>query len=129
MDYSETIAEARKIATRAYREAIPNPIIVGQAKGLADDSLDMDEPVYYVSEGNCGFAWIWLPKATTAFTRWLKKQGIGMKSHDTGYTIWYSDLIEGDIGQSVERKEKAMEAVVEYLRQNEIDCYALSRLD
>ena len=129
MDYSEIIAEARKIATRAYQEAIPNPILVGQAKSLADDSLDMDEPVYYVSEGNCGFAWIWLPKATTPFTRWLKKEGIGKKNYDTGYTIWYSDLIEGNIGQSVERKEKAMEAVEKYLRENEIDCYAQSRLD
>lgn len=116
-DFSEVWQEAKSVAQEAYNKTAPQPMRVRDGK-----------EVFTIAEGLCGFAWLWLPKASTPFVRWMKANGIGRKPYGTGYTIWPSHLIN-DYSQSIERKEKAMHAVSMVLRKHGIDAYMDSRLD
>ena len=126
MSYEEIWSLAKQEAAKAYSEIKPNPI-AWQSSGV-NEGFDPSKPYGIVSEGLCGFAWIWIPNGRHPFVNWMKKNGKGRKNWSKGYDIWTSELCP-DGSQSVERKEAAMQAAVKVLRENGIEAYAESRLD
>ena len=72
----------------------------------------------------CGFAWISLRPATSAFARWLKKQGIGRTAYEGGHQIWCSEF-----GQSYDRKLAYADAYAGVLKEAGFNAYGAGRLD
>ena len=50
----------------------PRPMIVGQETEFMSGKLDYSKPIEVVNDGVCGFAWINMKPATSAFAKWLK---------------------------------------------------------
>jgi hypothetical protein len=71
----------------------------------------------------CGFAWVNI-KGTTAFARWVKKEGYFRKAYGPGLQYWVS---YGE--QSMGRKEAFAEAFAKILRDNGIEASTGSRMD
>lgn len=80
---------------------------------------------YVVPEGPCGFAWVVVKPGTSAFAKWLMKNGKARKHYYGGVSLWV-----GEFNQSMERKYAYAAAFAEVLRKNGIEnCYADSRMD
>lgn len=102
----------------------PTPIVVGEAKSILSNEIDYSRPTYTVSEGVCGFAWVNIKPANSAFARWLKKNGMARKSYYGGIDYWVSVG-----GQSMERKYAFAQAFARVLSDSGIRAYANSRMD
>jgi malate synthase len=73
----------------------------------------------------CGFAWIKIRPATSAFAKWLVKTGKARPAYGGGLSIWISAH-----NQSMERKEAHARAMAKVLSEKlGINCYAESRMD
>ena len=122
--YWNVIEEAREKGNAAALNNKPTPMVVGEAKDLTSSEIDYSKKTYYVSEGVCGFAWIWF-KGNTKFGRWAKKMGLAKSWYPTGLAIWV-----GEFGQSYERKMAYARAFAKVLNEYGInDAYASGRLD
>lgn len=123
-EYGVIWGKAEEAAELAMATCLPRPMTVVQHS----NPFDFTSPIvkeYHVSEGLCGFAWVNIRPGTSAFARWLKKQGhVRADSYYGGVTHWVS---EG--GQSIERKKAYAEAMVEVLREYHYDAVAMDRLD
>jgi hypothetical protein len=114
--------EAHRAGDRAANAAIPTPMVVTQhANPLDDDSVPVKQ--WHVSEGACGFAWIWF-KGNTEFGRWAKKVKGASKGYPNGLQLWVHDY-----GQSIERKSAYAQAFADVLRSHGIEVFAQSRMD
>ena len=108
----------------AANATVPTPMAFQNALGL-NDGFDWNRPYEVVADGACGFAWVKIRPANSAFGRWLKKVGkVKYASYGGGYDIWISDY-----NQSVQRKEAHAEAMAKVLQAAGIKAYAQSRLD
>lgn len=121
-DFSALVAKAEAAGIAACEAAKPTPMIVGEAVGLSD-KIDYSKPTYYVSEGACGFAWVWF-KGNTPFGRYMKKTGKASSGYPTGLQVWVSAG-----GQSIARKEAYARAYATVLKEAGITAYPDSRLD
>lgn len=79
-------------------------------------------------DGWCGFAWVNIKPANSAFANYLRKKGYGRTdSYYGGLTVWI-----GEFGQSVDRKYEFAKAFAEVVR-NEVptlkNVQASQRLD
>lgn len=109
-------ADAAGKAAAAACDVVPM-VVVGGVPG--------EQPKrYFVADGVCGFAWINVKPANSAFGRWLKREGIASKAYGGGLDIWVSDY-----QQSMQRKEAYARAAAEVLREKGINAYAASRMD
>ena len=72
----------------------------------------------------CGFAWVHLRPATTAFARWIKKQGIGGPAYGGGSQIWIHEF-----NQSYDRKLAYAHAYASVLKEAGFNAYGCGRLD
>jgi len=115
--------EASAVGYKAGLACTPNPICVVEHENMLDDNSPIKHS-WYVSEGACGFAWVVVKPGTSSFARWLKKNDIGHKHYYGGWAIWISDH-----GQSIARKDAHARAMSEVFRENDINCYADSRMD
>lgn len=126
--FDELWKRAKLAGLYAGEQAKPNPMVVGQAKDLTSDEIDPTKPVYYESEGMCGFAWVNVRPGTSRFARWLKAKDYARRdTYYGGVTIWISEH-----GQSVARKEahaRAMAETLGELADDGIMVLAMSRLD
>lgn len=122
-DFAALYAEADAAGKAAAEAAVPVPIVVGEETSPFSGQVDYSKPTYFVSEGLCGFAWVWF-KGNTAWGRWATKNGVARKAYGGGSQIWISGY-----GQSVTRKEAYAQAFAAVLRDNGVDAYAGSRLD
>jgi len=122
--FAEIFAKAKQAGIEAGYSLRPRPIVVTQHTNPLNDNSPV-EKAWYSAGGTCGFAWVNVRPATSAFARWLAKNKIGHRSYHGGWDIWISEH-----GQSVEQKEAHAHALSEVLK-NElgITCYAASRLD
>lgn len=123
--------EAVAAGAAAYEAATPVPMYVGMAMavvGPGSSEIDPSKPVYYVSEGVCGFAWLTIRPARGALVQWLKAQGIGYKGSYGGWQV-SSYKVGGGRSQSLERALAAAQAAAGVLRSYGIEAYADSRLD
>lgn len=125
MNYDAIFAEAHEAGNAAAMSAVPRPMVVGEAKSLFSDEIDYSKPVYYESEGLCGFAWISFLSGRGPAVSYMKAKEIGRKPYgQKGWQIWVSGY-----GQSYERKMAYAEAYSKVMRANGIDAYADGRLD
>lgn len=122
--------EALRAGLAAGNAHKPTPMVVGQARDLlSNDIIPGTESV--VEDGLCGFAWVNVRPATSAFCKWWKKnigEATGRKvdrAYEGGYTVYWV----GEYNQSYERKEKFAEAFAEVLKKHGIKAHAFSRLD
>lgn len=124
-EFEVLFKKAREAGYAAGEAAKPVPMVVGTPTDMfaANSPLDRTKPVYYVSEGVCGFAWVTTP-GNTPFARWAKSKGIFSKAYGGGLQYWVSYG-----GQSMERKEAFANAFAAVLREAGITAYASSRMD
>lgn len=103
---------------KAYQECVPVPV-----QFRTRNTVFAPCP-----EGNCGFAWVTIKPATSAFARWLKKQVNDQyrihKGCYGGLELWPAGR-----SQSHERKLAWAEAVACRLRAADVEAYAGDRLD
>lgn len=125
--HQEIITEMAHVATLAYDNCEPTPMVVYEAEGLSDRPKENGKS-WYVGDGVCGFAWLIVKSGNSSFARWCAKKNIGYKAYEGGWTIHPADLVP-NAGQSYERKLAAMTAAASVLRNHGIDCHVASRLD
>ena len=112
--------EAYELGLEAGQNCTPNPMIV-------DDGVRQ----YFIEDGSCGFAWVHVAPATSAFARWLIKQKYAHAAYYGGIDIWIHVH-----GQSYARKLAHAEAMAKAFKRllsaNDISykyVYADGRLD
>lgn len=120
--FQALIETAFQAGRQAGADVAPNPMLVAHCD--INGKLDTTKPIHRVDDGACGFAWVKIRPATTAFAKWLKANNIARPSYNGGIDIWISEF-----GQSVDRKTAMATAVAKVLREAGIDAYADSRLD
>lgn len=107
---------------KAYHECVPNPVRF-YPSGTDPDVTGTTEP-----DGLCGFAWVTIKPATSAFARWLKKQvNDQYRIHRGcygGLELWPAGRT-----QSWERKKAWAQAVARRLQAAEVNAIAGDRLD
>jgi hypothetical protein len=106
-------SEAHNAGMVALNKCVPRPMVV--------NAVDKS---YYVEDGLCGFAYIIIRPARGQLISWLKKNNIGRKHYNGGYSIFVG---EGD--QSVAKKEAYAKAFAEVLKKYDINCHVETRLD
>ena len=122
--FQTLLENAYQAGRKAGVECRPIPMVVGSAKSISSSEIDYTKPVYQCDDGACGFAWVKVRPATSAFAKWLVKTGRARKGYTGGLDIWISDF-----GQSVDRKEAMAVAMAKVLSEAGITAYADSRLD
>ncbi len=125
--YQDWITALTIIAEAAYLNAQPAPMVVYETLGLSDAPKPAGAS-WYVSDGVCGFAWVTIHPATSSFARWLSKNNIGYKSYKGGWQLPMHVFV-GQMGQSLERAEAAAYACAQFLRDQDINVEASSRMD
>jgi hypothetical protein len=131
------IARAAEAGEKAYREAVPTPMVVYTPKNVMaslmggdDGGADPSQPVYGVSEGVCGSAWVNIRPGGSRFARYLIKEGMGRTNSYSGGVDIRMWALCGDRGsQSLTRWDAAARAVAAVLRDGGITAYAESRID
>lgn len=123
-------------ADAAGREAVANlkvtPMIVGKAKSLFSNEIDYSEPVEYIADGVCGFAWISIYPEFKGNTRLGKQERAVLEefefeqdySNKAKYTRWVSEF-----GQSLERKTAYANAAAAVFAGAGIRAFGQSRID
>ena len=118
------------------REAVANlkvtPMIVGKSKSLFSNEIDYSEPVEYIADGVCGFAWISIYPEFKGNTRLGKQERAVLEefefeqdySNKAKYTRWVSDF-----GQSLERKTAYANAAAAVFASAGIRAFGQSRID
>jgi len=123
--------EAEEAGLQAGQMLAPVPMVVGSPSTPFGSDVDPSKPTYYVEDGVCGFAWINVRPATSAFCKWWKKK-IGEetgrevhRAYEGGYTVkWVHEF-----NQSMQKKYAYAKAFAEVLRKNGIKATAYERLD
>mgnify|MGYP001561246166 CR=1 FL=1 len=124
LEFKALYQKAHQAGMAALEACTPRPMVVEQHKNMADDRSPVVEQ-YYVPQGVCGFAWVKVRPATSAFARWAKGQKLASTDgYADGLVFW---VREG--GQSMELKEAYAWAFAEVLRGAGLDAYAQSRID
>jgi hypothetical protein len=121
-EYDNILALAWEKGSLAGIQAVPSPMHL-----VASDIWGRPLPgarVDVISEGPCGFAWVNIRPATSAFARWLKKHGHASAAYGGGLTIRIHDF-----NQSMERKEACAHAMAQVFQNAGINAYAGSRMD
>lgn len=129
------ITEIAKQAHIAGMNAVNNlkvvPMLVGQAKSLFSDEIDMTKPTEYVADGVCGFAWIDIyptHKGNTKDGKAERKlyESIGFTKDDYKkcYSLWVREF-----NQSMQKKETYATAYAAILQIHNIRAYSGSRMD
>jgi hypothetical protein len=133
-DMKALIARAAEAGEKAYRDAIPTPMVVYTPKNMMaslmggdDGGADPNEPVYGVAEGVCGTAWVNIKPGGSRFARFILKEGMGRADSYRGGVNLSPYSICGDRGsQSLTRWEAAAHAIAEVLRDAGIKAYGES---
>lgn len=125
------LARAGEAGEAAFRAAIPEPMVVYTPKdtmsslmGGDDGGPDPSQPVYNVSEGVCGTAWVNIKPGGSRFARWLVKEGYGRSdSYRGGVSLSLFRVCGDRMSQSLTRWEAAARAVAEVLREAGINAH------
>jgi len=116
-------------ADRAGKEAadarVPVPMYVVERENPFDDNSAVKTAYPPVMGGVCGFAWVIVRPANSAFANYLRRIGVGRTdSYQGGLNIWVRDY-----GQSMEKKEAYAGAFANTLYAEGIKAYSYSRMD
>lgn len=121
--YTRLFADADRAGQKAADAFTPTPMIVGSPTTPLGNDIDPAKPTYLVSEGVCGFAWVWM-KGTSGFARWAKANGLARNGYPNG--VMFRARIAG---QSMQRREAYAQAFAAVLRDAGLDCYVETRMD
>ena len=128
-EFEKVFAEASVAYQKAFEDAVPQAMVVGSPSSPLGNDIDPAQPVYYVADGVCGFAWVWFPNGRGAFAKFLKENKGGSNSYyGKGYEVW-SSRFGGPNSQSMQRKEAGCRAAAEVFRSYGIEAYVQSRMD
>lgn len=119
--------EAHAAGMAAGEAAVPTPMVVSQHASPFDDNSPVTK-AWYVPEGACGFAWVKVYPANSAFAKWVVKTGRarGGTEYGGGRTVKWV----GEFNQSIARKSAYADAFAKVLREKlGVKAYAGSRLD
>jgi hypothetical protein len=124
--FQELYDKADAAGKAAASACKPTPMLVGSAKSLFSNEIDYSQPVDYVADGVCGFAWVNLKPGNSPFANWLKKNKLARKDeYYGGVTIWVHDY-----NQSMDRKSAYAGAFARVLNQAGYSrAYSMSRMD
>lgn len=131
-EFEKVFAEASAAYQKAFDGAIPQAMVVGSPSSPLGNDIDPSKPVYYVSEGVCGFAWVHFSNGRGNFAKFMKEKKGGYNSYyGKGYEVWSSDFGRDDQkrSQSMERKVAGCRAAVEVFRSYGIEANVQSRMD
>ena len=126
VEFKALYEKALAAGKQAAASCIPVPMIVEQHANMADDSSPVVQR-YHEPEGVCGFAWVVIRPANSAFAHWLKKNtdGNAKSGYGGGLHYWISGY-----GQSMTRKEAFAKAFAKVLREEGlIKAFPESRMD
>jgi len=129
MTHEELWAKAREAGLKAVEACRPIPMVV-QEVDLFDTPIPGSKPEF-VADGVCGFAWVKIRPANSAFAKYLRMLPRteeyltpDVDSYAGGLTVW---VIIGN--QSMQIKEAYATAMAKVLSDNGIRAYADSRMD
>lgn len=119
--------EAVAAGDKAYKDAVPTPMIVGTPTTPLGNDIDYSKETYFVSEGLCGFAWVTIRPARGAFVNYLKSIQVGSNGYYGGWRVGYQ--YTNFKGQSYTRNVAAAGAFSGVLQKYGIDAFSEGRLD
>jgi len=124
--FEDVLALADAEGRRAAAECVPEPMVVVQHKNPWDTTSEITKVWEPVMDGVCGFAWVTIKPANSAFANFLKKREDFQthKGYHGGLELWV-----GGYGQSMQRKEAYARAFARVLTENGIKARAESRMD
>lgn len=122
--FNALYAEAYNAGLEAGKAARPAAMLVGSPSSPFGNAIDASKPMYYVSEGACGFAWVNIRPGNSPFANWLKAKRLARPAYAGGVEIWISAF-----GQSVDRKDAMAQAMAKVFSDAGIKAYAGSRMD
>lgn len=124
-EFEALYLRARKAGLEAGTSAGVTPMIVGSPTTPLGSDIDRNKPVYVVPDGPCGFAWVNIKPANSAFAKWLIRSDIArIDGYAGGATVSCRDF-----NQSMARKEAYCYAFSKVLSDAGIRNYASSRMD
>lgn len=98
-DFQKIYNEAQRAGIIAAGKKIPTPMVVEEHENMLDGNSKVKN-TWQVNDGVCGFAWITIKPANSAFAKWLMEKNLARKaSYGSGVLIWVYQY-----GQSYERK-------------------------
>lgn len=122
--YASIYREADLAGHEAVQKLEVVPMIVSQHKNPLDDNSKIVKS-WYISDGVCGFATIWIKPANSQFAKYLVKNGKARKSeYQSGVYIYI-----GEFNQSLQKKEAYGRAFAGVLVKNGINAWCESRMD
>jgi hypothetical protein len=122
---------AHEAGMKAVEGAKIVPMIVGAEAGFMSGRIDYTQPVEYVADGVCGFAWICVYPEYKGNTKLGKQERFVLEK----FGFWKNDyekcyqLSVRDFNQSLQKKEVYARACAEVFRAEGINAYARSRID
>jgi hypothetical protein len=124
--YRAILREAEEAGRKAGDAVVPVPMVVVERASPLDDNSPVVREYPPVMGGVCGFAWVTLKPATSAFAKFLKKAfpNDWNKAYEGGLSYWVHGY-----GQSMTRKEAFAHAYAAVLREYGFKAYANSRMD
>ena len=131
--YALLYNRALQAGLTAGKEATPTPMRLKGFEFISEGINDFDDPTF---EGICGFATVNVP-GNTSFGRWLKKAGLGDKSHRGGLDIWVHQFGQSEVVvyisllvlENYERKVAFANAMAEVLREGGVNAHARGNVD
>lgn len=131
--YQMVFEEAQAAAKVAREACVPQPMVVGSPVNIMQEGgpFREDKPVYFVSGGVCGFAWVNFPDGRSGVARWFRNKKVGYKSYYGGYDVGdYHFFREDGPGiQSLAKNEASARAVASVYKKHGIEAFSRSRID
>ena len=132
--------EAEEAGKKALEECNPQPMVVEEHMDMFNDNSPVKQS-WHVSDGVCGFAWINIKAKSGSNRRFINELKLlkiasnnindftstvlfKKDSYYGGFTYWVHDG-----GQSMQRKEDFAHAFAAVLKEHDIDCRVMSRID
>lgn len=125
-EYPRILNEARIAGLEAVQKLQVTPMVVTSHESPMDDSSPVKQE-WFVADGVCGFAWVTLRPANSAFANWLKKnhgEQWRVDSYTGGLKLWVSEF-----NQSMQRKEAYAYAFAGILQKYGFKASSDSRMD
>lgn len=127
-EFRELWNRAAAAGITAFNAARPTPMIVQQHADMFNDRSPVTRQ-WYVPDGPCGFGWISLRPATSAFARWLKKNRLASTDSYAGGLYISSSHFTPTLSQSLDRNAAAARAAAAVLSEAGYRAYGESRID
>jgi hypothetical protein len=122
-EFAAIFAKAYAAGLAAGNAVTPIPMLVQEHANPLNDASPVKKS-WVVPDGVCGFAWVVIKPATTAFAKWLKATGKASAAYGGGLQVWV-----GEFNQSLTKKEAFAGAFARVLTDAGFKAYSQSRMD